>query len=75
MATVAEEQVGSRPATRSIAWVVRLAVLAGLAYLFLYRMPMDPVFAPIYADAAIYAIVGLSLNILIGSRQYCLRIR
>ncbi len=47
-------------------WVPRLAVLGFLAYLFLVRMPMDAKFVPIYADAAIYAIVGLSLNIVIG---------
>jgi branched-chain amino acid transport system permease protein len=66
MAAVADERVGPRVAVRSLGWVLRLAALAGLAYLFLYRMPLDPVFAPIYADTAIYAIVGLSLNILIG---------
>jgi len=66
MATVVEERARPRVATRSLGWGLRLAVLAGLAYLFLVRMPLDPVFAPIYADAAIYAIVGLSLNILIG---------
>jgi len=65
MATLVEE-ARPRVATRSLGWLLRLLVLAGLAYLFLYRMPLDPVFAPIYADAAIYAVVGLSLNILIG---------
>ena len=47
-------------------WVPRLVVLAGIAYLFLVRMPNDQGFAPIAQDAAIYAIVGLSLNILLG---------
>jgi branched-chain amino acid transport system permease protein len=49
-----------------LGWVPRLLVLGGLAYLLLVRMPMDPKFSPIYADAVIYAIVGLSLNIVLG---------
>ncbi len=49
-----------------VGWVPRLLVLGGLCYLFLVRMPLDPQFAPIFADAAIYAIVGLSLNIVLG---------
>jgi branched-chain amino acid transport system permease protein len=56
----------SHRAASGLGWLLRIALLAGLAYLFLVRMPMDNTFAPIYADAAIYAIVGLSLNILIG---------
>lgn len=59
--------VAPRTASRSLlGWVPRLAVLAGLAYLFLWRMPLDETFAPIYTDAVIYAIVGLSLNIVLG---------
>ena len=63
------EQTAEQPrasVTRGLGWLLRIAVLAGFAYLFLVRMPLDDRFAPIYADAAIYAIVGLSLNILIG---------
>jgi branched-chain amino acid transport system permease protein len=67
MALTAEEpRAAASTATRGLGWVLRLAVLAGFGYLFLVRMPLDDRFAPIYADAAIYAIVGLSLNILIG---------
>jgi branched-chain amino acid transport system permease protein len=47
-------------------WLPRLAILALLFYVFLIRMPADQGFAPIAQDAAIYGIVGLSLNILIG---------
>ena len=47
-------------------WLPRLVVLAFIGYLFLVRMPGDQGFAPIAQDAAIYAIVGLSLNILLG---------
>jgi branched-chain amino acid transport system permease protein len=57
-----------RPTTAGavLAWALRAAVIVGLVYLLLVRMPMDQKFAPIFADAAIYAIVGLSLNIIIG---------
>ena len=58
--------VRPRAAGQVLRWVPRVAVMAGLAYVFLVRMPSDQTFAPIYADAAIYAIVGLSLNIVIG---------
>ncbi|MCW2599525.1 MAG: leucine/isoleucine/valine transporter permease subunit [Frankiales bacterium] len=50
----------------ALRWVPRLAVLGLLGYLLLVRMPADEKYAPIYADAAIYAIVGLSLNIVTG---------
>ena len=53
-------------ASGPLRWVPRLAVLGGLAYLFLIRMPFDAPFAPIAQDAAIYGIVALSLNIIIG---------
>lgn len=49
-----------------LGWLPRLAVLGGLAYVLLVRMPLDQTYAPIYADAVIYAIVGLSLNIVLG---------
>jgi branched-chain amino acid transport system permease protein len=49
-----------------IRWVPRILVMLGIAYLVLIRMPGDEAFAPFAADACIYAIVGLSLNILIG---------
>lgn len=47
-------------------WIPRVLVVLPLAYLVLVRMPSDAAYAPFAADAAIYAIVGLSLNILIG---------
>lgn len=49
-----------------IRWLPRLLVAAPLVYVFLWRMPHDAAAAPIAADACIFAIVGLSLNILIG---------
>jgi branched-chain amino acid transport system permease protein len=49
-----------------LGWIPRLLVLAVIAYFVLLRMPADAHFAPYAADAVIYAIVGLSLNILIG---------
>lgn len=49
-----------------IRWLPRILVLLPFAYWFLWRIPSDQDAAPIAADAAIYAIVGLSLNILIG---------
>lgn len=65
MAVLEATQTRALPRTL-LGWVPRLAVMAGLAYLLLVRMPLDEKFAPIYADAAIYAIVGLSLNIVLG---------
>ncbi|MDP3714013.1 MAG: branched-chain amino acid ABC transporter permease [Mycobacteriales bacterium] len=47
-------------------WIPRLLVLLPLLYVFLWRIPNDEAFSPVAADACIYAIVGLSLNILIG---------
>jgi branched-chain amino acid transport system permease protein len=51
---------------KGLNWGLRLLVIGLLGYVFLVRMPMDTPFAPVYADAVIYAIVGLSLNIVIG---------
>ena len=50
----------------ALRWLPRVTVLAVLAYFVLVRMPNDLGFAPIAQDAAIYAIVALSLNIIIG---------
>jgi branched-chain amino acid transport system permease protein len=49
-----------------IRWIPRILVLLPLIYWVLYRIPTDEAASPIAADACIYAIVGLSLNILIG---------
>ena len=50
-----------------IRWLPRLLVIGTLAYIFLWRIPQDSGgAAAIAADACIYAIVGISLNILIG---------
>ncbi|MCU1671901.1 MAG: amino acid/amide transporter rane protein 2, family [Frankiales bacterium] len=49
-----------------IRWLPRILVLLPFVYWFLYRIPSNEAAAPIAADACIYAIVGLSLNILIG---------
>ncbi|MCW2585285.1 MAG: amino acid/amide transporter rane protein 2, family [Frankiales bacterium] len=51
---------------QALRWTPRLLVLMALAYLVLVRMPNDQTFAPFAQDAAIYGIVGLSLNILLG---------
>ena len=49
-----------------IRWLPRAVVYLLLAYWLLGIVPDSPVYAPIAADAAIYSIVGLSLNIIIG---------
>jgi branched-chain amino acid transport system permease protein len=49
-----------------IRWLPRLLVVLPLLYVFLWRIPNDEAAAPIAADACIFALVGLSLNILIG---------
>ncbi len=59
------------PATRgrqfgAVRWLPRIAVVLVVAYFVLVRMPADETYAPFAADACIFAIVGLSLNILIG---------
>jgi branched-chain amino acid transport system permease protein len=67
-------EVATTPAKRErlqrefgpIRWLPRILVLLPFAYWFLVRIPGDEAAAPIAADACIYAIVGLSLNILIG---------
>ncbi len=49
-----------------IRWLPRGVVLALLAYWLLFLVPRAEVYAPFAADAVIFAIVGLSLNIVIG---------
>lgn len=49
-----------------IRWLPRAVVYLLLAYWLLGIVPNSEVYAPIAADAAIYSIVGLSLNIIIG---------
>jgi branched-chain amino acid transport system permease protein len=49
-----------------IRWLPRAVVFALIAYWLLILVPRSEVYAPFAADAAIYAIVGLSLNIIIG---------
>lgn len=49
-----------------IRWVPRVLVFLLLGYWLLIIVPDSEVYAPIAADAAIYSIVGLSLNIIIG---------
>ena len=49
-----------------IRWLPRVVVYLAIAYWLLYLVPGSEVYAPIAADAAIYSIVGLSLNIIIG---------
>ena len=49
-----------------VRWVPRAIVLLLIAYWLLVLVPGSEVYAPYAADAVIYAIVGLSLNIVIG---------
>lgn len=60
------ERAPDRPVAAVLRWVPRGVVLGLIAYVVLWRIPSDQQAAPVAADAAIYAIVGLSLNILIG---------
>ncbi len=46
--------------------LLRAAVLLGVAYLVLVKAPNDEVLAPFAVDAAIFSIVALSLNIVVG---------
>ncbi len=66
VADVADDAVPAGTAFRVLRWVPRALLLAVLAYVFLWRVPSDQQAAPVAADACIYAIVGLSLNILLG---------
>jgi branched-chain amino acid transport system permease protein len=49
-----------------IRWVPRLFVLVPLAYFILVYVPGTTAYVAVATDACIYAIVGLSLNIIIG---------
>ena len=49
-----------------IRWLPRVLVYLALAYWLLVLIPGSDVYAPFAADAVIYAIVALSLNIIIG---------
>jgi branched-chain amino acid transport system permease protein len=49
-----------------VRWVPRLFVLVPLAYWILYHIPRTDAYVAVATDAAIYSIVGLSLNIIIG---------
>ena len=68
MATATQSLVPARSGAGSLAlkWVPRATLLLLVLYVLLVRMPGDQGYAPIAQDAAIYAIVGLSLNILLG---------
>ena len=54
------------PVGSTISWVLRLAVFAAIAWLVLKVMPANPDRAGKGADAVQYALVGLSLNVIIG---------
>lgn len=65
------ETVAAPAATRShgpglIGWVPRILVMAAILYWVVLYVPGTEKYAAIAADACIYAIVGLSLNIIIG---------
>ncbi len=49
-----------------IRWLPRALVIGVIAWFVLYQIPRTTDYAAVAADACIYAIVGLSLNIIIG---------
>lgn len=49
-----------------IRWLPRVLVYAVLGWFILFQIPRTEDYAAVAADACIYAIVGLSLNIIIG---------
>lgn len=49
-----------------IRWLPRALVVLPIAYFILIQVPQTESYAAVAADACIYAIVGLSLNIIIG---------
>jgi branched-chain amino acid transport system permease protein len=49
-----------------VRWVPRLLVFGALAYWILIHIPRTEAYVAVATDAAIYSIVGLSLNIIIG---------
>ncbi|MCW2666024.1 MAG: amino acid/amide transporter rane protein 2, family [Frankiales bacterium] len=49
-----------------IRWLPRVLVIALLAFWVLVVIPRSETYAPFAADAVIFAIVGLSLNIIVG---------
>jgi branched-chain amino acid transport system permease protein len=66
VADEAPEPVKPRRDFGPIRWLPRIAVFAVLAWVILLVIPNTEVYAPFAADACIYAIIGLSLNIVIG---------
>ena len=64
-----QETVAGEKAGRDfgpVRWLPRVLVYVAIAYWLLILVPRGETYAPIAADAAIYSIVGLSLNIIIG---------
>lgn len=54
-----------RPSARG--WAIRLAIMASLAAVVIWRIwSIEPFWADRFALAAIYAIIGLSLNVVLG---------
>ena len=49
-----------------VRWLPRLLVIVPLVYFILVQVPRTESYAAVAADACIYAIIGLSLNIIIG---------
>jgi len=66
--TDAHDPHGERPGRDfgPVRWVPRLLVLVPLAYWILFHIPNTESYVAVATDAAIYSIVGLSLNIIIG---------
>jgi branched-chain amino acid transport system permease protein len=78
--TAVDEKAGAREASGAqddghggagrdfgpVRWVPRLLVLVPLAYWVLIHIPRTEAYVAVATDAAIYSIVGLSLNIIIG---------
>jgi branched-chain amino acid transport system permease protein len=68
-ATATPEEEPGTPAGRDfgpIRWLPRLLVLVPLGYFILFHIPSTSQYVAVATDACIYAIVGLSLNIVIG---------
>jgi len=60
-----EARTGPRPSTRG--WIVRIGVMIVLAGIVLWRVAtIEPFWADRFALAAIYGIIGLSLNVVLG---------
>lgn len=66
-ATQVLSRAEARPQPTTAGWIVRIAVMATLAVVVIWRVAtIEPFWADRFALAAIYAIIGLSLNVVLG---------